>query len=203
MLRDRINMAARKLPTWPVYIVGLIPMGLLFYMGLTGALGPEPIKALEHEYGELALKLLIAGLAIPPLRRLGGVNLLKFRRALGLLAFAYVTAHLLVWLVLDIGDVARIWADIIKRPYMTVGMAGFILLVPLAVTSNKRSIRAMGAGWRKLHRLVYPAVILGGVHFVMLVKGWQIEPLIYLAVILGLVAVRYKGASRCMTPARG
>ncbi len=202
-MRDHVNAAARKLPTWPVYILGLIPMGAFFYMGLSGALGPEPIKALEHEYGQLALKLLIAGLCITPLRRFAGVNLLKFRRALGLLAFAYIAAHLLVWLVLDIGNVARIWADIVKRPYITVGMAGFLLLVPLAVTSSNRAIRAMGAGWRKLHRLVYPAVFLGGVHFVMLVKGWQMEPLIYLAVILALLALRYKGPSRAMRAARG
>lgn len=189
-MRDRINTAVRRLPTWPVYVVGLLPMAAYFYMGLTGALGPEPIKALEHEYGGLALKLLIAGLCITPLRRLVGVNLMKFRRALGLLAFAYVSAHLLVWLVLDIGNAARIWADILKRPYITVGMAGFVLLVPLAVTSSNKAIRAMGAGWRKLHRLVYPAVALGGLHYVMLVKGWQIEPLLYLAAILALLALR-------------
>ena len=201
-MRDRINSAARRLPTWPVYIVGLIPMGAFFYMGLTGALGPEPIKALEHEYGELALKLLIAGLFITPLRRLAGLNLFKFRRALGLLAFAYVAAHLLVWLVLDMGDVARIWADLLKRPYITVGMAGFVLLVPLAVTSNQRAIRAMGAGWRKLHRLVYPAVLLGGVHYLLLVKGWQVEPLIYMAVILGLLVLRLPQTTR-LIPSRG
>jgi sulfoxide reductase heme-binding subunit YedZ len=155
-------------------------------------MGVDPVKALEHRYGELALQLLIAGLVITPLRRFAGINLIKFRRALGLVAFFFLLAHLLVWAILDVQTLGRVWADIVKRPYITIGMVGFALLVPLAVTSNDWSIRKLRAGWRRLHRLVYPAVILGGVHYVMVVKGWQIEPMIYLAVILALLAVRIR-----------
>ncbi|MEC8042134.1 MAG: protein-methionine-sulfoxide reductase heme-binding subunit MsrQ [Pseudomonadota bacterium] len=187
---DLINRQARKLPTWVVYLIGFLPMPFLFWQGITGALGVDPVKALEHEYGELALQLLILGLAITPARRHLGLNLLKFRRAIGLLSFFYVLAHLLVWAVLDVQTLGAVWADIVKRPYITIGMAGFALLLPLAVTSNNRSVRALGAGWRKLHKLTYPAVLLGGIHYVWLVKGWQLEPLIYLAAILFLFALR-------------
>lgn len=193
MMMDRLNQYARKLPTWVVYLVGVLPAPWLFYQGLTGGLGVEPIKALEHEYGELALQLLLAGLAITPLRRHAGLNLLKFRRAIGLLAFFYVTCHLLVWLVLDVQILSQIWADILKRPYITIGMIGFLVMLPLAITSNNASVRRLGAVWRKLHRLTYAAVLLGAIHFVMLVKGFQIEPLIYLAVALTLLAFRLPG----------
>ncbi|WGW04149.1 protein-methionine-sulfoxide reductase heme-binding subunit MsrQ [Tropicibacter oceani] len=196
MLVDRINAGARKLSSAYIYIVCALPAPWLFYLGLTGGLGVEPIKALEHEYGALALKLLIAGLMITPLRRFAGVNLLKFRRAIGLMAFFYVALHLLVWLVLDVQVPSQIWADIVKRPYITVGMAGFALLLPLAITSNAYAIRRLGPSWRSLHKLVYPAVFLGGVHFVMLVKGLQPEPLIYLAIILALLSLRLRPARK-------
>lgn len=186
-----LNARLRQVPTWVLYILCLAPAPILFWQALTGQLGVEPIQALEHAYGELALQFLIAGLCVTPLRRFLGLNLLRFRRMLGLVAFAYVTLHLLVWLVLDVQVLSQILKDIAKRPYITVGMAGFALLLPLAVTSNAISIRRLGAkGWRRLHLLVYPAVVLGGAHYVMLSKGWQVEPLIYLATILLLLLLR-------------
>ncbi|AXI49414.1 MAG: protein-methionine-sulfoxide reductase heme-binding subunit MsrQ [Sulfitobacter sp.] len=187
---DRLNTIARRVPTWVVYIVGLLPIPWLLFQAQTGGLGAEPIKALEKELGLLALQLLIAGLAVTPARRYLRLNLIKFRRALGLLAFIYVSLHLLVWLVLDVGILSQIWADILKRPYITIGMAGFACLVPLAATSNNFSIRKLGATWRKLHRLTYLAAILAGVHFIWLVKGFQIEPLLYMAAILALLVLR-------------
>jgi len=177
-------------------MIGALPGPYLFYMGVTGGLGVEPIKALEHALGEWALQFLIAGLAVTPLRRRLGVNLMKFRRAIGLLSFYYICLHLLVWLLLDVQIPAQIWADIVKRPYITIGMAGFLLLLPLAATSNNLSVRRLGPAWRRLHRLVYPAVLLGAVHFVMLRKGLQIEPLIYLALILALLALRLPARRR-------
>ena len=187
---DRLNTIARRVPTWVVYIVGLMPVPWVLFQAQTGGLGAEPIKALEKELGLLALQLLVAGLAITPARRYLRLNLIKFRRALGLLAFIYVALHLLVWLVLDVGILSQIWADILKRPYITIGMAGFACLLPLAATSNSYSIRKLGAKWRKLHRLTYLAVVLGAVHFIWLVKGFQIEPLLYMAAILALLALR-------------
>ena len=187
---DRLNSVARKVPTWVVYLLLALPIPYLFYLGLTGGLGREPIKALEHEYGELALKLLIVGLAITPLRRYVGVNLIKFRRAIGVMTFFFVLAHFLVWAILDVQALDRIWEDIVKRPYITVGMAGFLCLIPLALTSNNWSVRKLGQRWRVLHKLTYLAVILGGAHYIWLVKGIQLEPLLYMAVILGLLALR-------------
>jgi sulfoxide reductase heme-binding subunit YedZ len=188
---NQINQVIRRVPTWPVYMIAALPPVWLLYSGLTGGLGADPVKALEHEMGELGLKLLIASLMVTPLRRFAGINLLRFRRALGLIAFFYIALHLLVWLVLDVQIPSQIIADIVKRPYVTVGMAGFVLLVPLALTSNNWSIRKLGRRWQNLHKLVYPAILLGAVHFVMLAKGWQIEPLVYLGLCILLVGVRY------------
>ncbi|PRY91856.1 protein-methionine-sulfoxide reductase heme-binding subunit MsrQ [Donghicola tyrosinivorans] len=190
-LSDQINQVLRRVPTWPVYLIAALPPVWLLYSGLTGGLGADPIKALEREMGELGLKLLIASLLVTPLRRFAGINLLRFRRALGLIAFFYIALHLLVWLVLDVQIPSQIIVDIIKRPYVTVGMAGFVLLVPLALTSNNWSIRKLGRRWQNLHKLVYPAILLGAVHFVMLVKGWQVEPLVYLGLCILLVGLRY------------
>ena len=117
MLRDRLNHALRHVPTWAVYICMAVPLPVFFWQGLTGALGPEPIRALEHLYGQVALAYLVASLAITPLRRNLGINLLRFRRAAGVMGFVYVVAHLLVWLVLDIASVTAIWSDIVKRPW--------------------------------------------------------------------------------------
>lgn len=192
-MTQAINGWARRFPTWPVFLIGALPPIWWLYQGLTGGLGPEPIKTFEHLLGELALQVMIATLAVTPLRRFTGISLLKFRRALGLLAFYYVTCHLLVWLVLDVQILSQIWTDILKRPYITIGMVGFVLMIPLAVTSNNLSIRKMGApSWKRLHQLSYLAAILGAVHFVMLAKTWHAEPLIYLAVVVALLLARVR-----------
>ncbi|WP_375698866.1 protein-methionine-sulfoxide reductase heme-binding subunit MsrQ [Pseudophaeobacter sp. TrK17] len=190
---DAINTALRRLPTWVLYLLGSLYPVWLLYLGMTGGLGADPVKALEHELGERALQLLILGLAVTPLRRFVGVNLIRFRRALGLLTFTYVALHLLVWLLLDVQIVSQILADIAKRPYITIGMAGLVLMVPLALTSNDASVKRLGRKWKRLHLLTYPAAFLGGLHYVMLAKGFQIEPLIYLTVIVVLLALRLFG----------
>jgi sulfoxide reductase heme-binding subunit YedZ len=195
-VRDRINSLARRVPVWAVWLGFGWVAPWLVYLGTTGRLGPEPIKALEHELGEIALQLLIIGLCLTPLRRYLGVNLLRFRRAIGLLAFSYVSLHLAVWLFLDVQDAGRIWADIVKRPYVTVGMTAFALMVPLAATSNNRSVRWLGPRWRMVHRLTYAVAVLGAIHFIWLSKGFQIEPLAYLAVILTLLALRWRSVRR-------
>lgn len=195
MLAERVNGAVRRVPVWLVYVLGALPAPWLLYLALTGGLGVEPIKALEHQLGLLALQMLIAGLTITPLRRLAGINLIRFRRAVGLLAFAYVALHLTVWLFLDAQQMARVWEDIVKRPYITIGMGAFVLLLPLALTSNNRAVKWLGPRWRQLHKLTYIIVLLGGLHFVMLRKGLQLEPLLYMAAILVLLALRLPWAS--------
>ena len=139
-----------------------------------------------------ALRFLILSLAITPLRRLGGPSLIRYRRAIGLLAFYYAALHLTVYLVLDQGlDFRAIWADIVKRPYITVGMLAFTTLVPLAVTSNNAMIRRLGgAAWQRLHRLVYIAAAAAAIHFLWLVKSWTFEPLFYATMVAVLLLFR-------------
>ena len=190
---NSINTALRKVPAWTIYIVGAAYAAWLFYGALQGWMGPEPVNALEREYGEIALQLLIVGLVVTPLRNHVGINLIKFRRAIGVTTFFFVLAHLMVWAVLDVQSLSAIWADIIKRPYITIGFAGFLLLLPLALTSNNLMVRKLGPiKWRNLHKLTYPAVLLAVAHYIWLVKGWPIEPFVYLAVILALLGLRMK-----------
>lgn len=187
---DIINRVMRGIPVWAVYLGGLAPMPILFWLAATGRLGVEPIESLEHRYGLLSLQFLTAGLCVSLLRRFLGINLIRLRRAIGLIAFYYVVAHLSVWMLLDVASLAAAWEDVVKRPYITVGMAAFALLVPLAVTSNDYACRKLGPAWRRLHRLTYVAVPLGAAHYVMLSKGWQIEPLVYAALIAALLVAR-------------
>jgi sulfoxide reductase heme-binding subunit YedZ len=190
---SRVNAGLRRVPPWTLYVVAFLWAGWLFFLGATGGLGVEPIEALEHRYGELALQLVVAGLAVTPLRQLTGLNLMPFRRAIGVVTFGFVLAHFLVWAVLDVQRLSLIWADILERPYVTIGMAGLVLLIPLALTSNNWAVRRLGGlRWRKLHRLVYPAALLGAVHYVWLAKGFQVEPLVYLGLIVGLLALRIR-----------
>lgn len=175
-----------------IYVVGLIPAVAYFYLGIMDQLGADPMKTLERALGLWSLRFLIIGLAITPLRRLGGPNLVRYRRAIGLLAFIYASLHLTVYLVLDQGlDWGAIWADIVKRPFITVGMLAFIILVPLAATSSNAMIKRLGAqAWQKLHKWVYAAVALAAIHFVMVVKAWPAEPLIYAAIVAVLLFFR-------------
>ena len=190
MLIQWINTGLRKIPTWVLYLILPIPGLLVIAAGLTDNLGPEPINELEEELGEFALKLLILGLAISPLLHFTRINLVRFRRAIGVMAFAYVTAHFLVWFVLDLQGLTQIWTEIVKRPYVTVGFAGFVAMIPLAITSNDLSVRCLGRFWRILHRLTYLVAILAGLHFIMLSKGFDVEALAHMIVILAFLALR-------------
>lgn len=188
-----INSYLRKLPAWPIYVAMVAWFAWLFFKALTGLSGPDPVAELEHSLGKIALQVFIAVLAVTPLRRRVGLNLLKFRRAMGLAVFFFVTMHLAVWAFLDLGVWSHIWADIVKRPYITIGMTAFVLMIPLALTSNNYSVRKLGAAsWNKLHKLTYVAVVLGAVHNVMVQKVWERGALIYLAIIVILLLMRVK-----------
>ena len=186
----QVNDVVQRVPRWLVYALGLVPALAYLTLGVLDQLGADPMRALEQELGEWALRFLIAGLFVTPLRQLTGVNLLRYRRAIGLLAFYYAVLHLTVYTGLDQGlDWAAIWADIVKRPYITVGMGSFVLLVPLALTSNNASIRRLGSeAWNRLHKLVYVAAAGGALHYVLLVKSWPLEPLVYATIVTGLLA---------------
>lgn len=186
-----INQRLRYVPSWVIYPLALLPLLWLVWRGVMDDLGVDPVKEVEHSLGLTALQLLVIGLAITPLRWLTKVNLIRYRRAVGLMAFFYVALHLAVWLLLDIQlRWGEIWADILRRPYITIGMLGFAVMIPLAITSNNASIKRLGSGWRRLHQLTYLAALAGGVHFLLVVKAWPAEPLLYLGGILVLLALR-------------
>jgi len=189
----QLNGTLRRVPPWVLYPLGVVPFGVLVWQALTGGLGIDPVKELEHQLGLYGLQLLIAGLLVTPLRRWTGVNLIRYRRAIGLLAFFYVSLHLATWVVLDLQlRWSEIGADLVKRPYIILGMIGFLAMVPLAVTSNNASVRRMGAAaWARLHQLTYVAVLAGAAHYLILVKAWPLEPILYALVAASLVALRF------------
>lgn len=187
-----INTALRHVPPLAIYVAGVLPLLWLVWLLFSGGLGVDPVKKIEHQLGLWGLQLLIGGLAITPLRRFAGVNLIRYRRAVGLLAFFYIGLHLATWLALDLQlRWAEIWSDIIKRPYITAGMAGFVAMIPLAATSNAASVRHLGPQtWQKLHRLTYVAAMAGAIHYLWLVKAWPSKPILYLILVMMLLATR-------------
>ena len=176
---------------WLLYAAGLLPAAYGFWLGATGRLPGNPVKEFEHLLGLWGLRFLIATLTITPLRDLLGINWIRYRRALGLLAFWYVLMHLLTYMLLDqYLNFAAILADIAKRPFITIGMAAFVMLVPLALTSNNWSIRKLGPRWLKLHRLVYVITAAGALHFAMSVKVVGLEPWTYITLVALLLLYR-------------
>lgn len=173
---------------WLLYVAGLAPAAYGFWLGATGRLPGNPVKEFEHLLGLWALRFLVATLAITPLRDLVGLNWIRYRRALGLLAFWYVLMHFLTYMVLDqYLNFSAVLADIAKRPFITIGMAGFVMLIPLALTSNTWSIRRLGPRWTKLHRLVYVIAAAGALHFAMSVKVVGLEPWTYIVLMVLLI----------------
>lgn len=187
-----INDILRRIPVPVIWLAGAVPFALLLWDTFTGGLGVEPVQEIEHRLGRTALYLLVAGLAVTPLLRLTGISLMRFRRALGVLCFAYAVPHVLAWVVMDMGFLwAQMGQDLLKRRYLLFGMVAFVMLLPLAVTSNNLSLRQLGGmQWRKLHKLVYPAALLVGLHWVWAVKVNEREPYIWLFMILVILVSR-------------
>lgn len=175
-----------------VFLLCLIPAIQLAYGAYTGDLGVNPIEFITRFTGSWALIILIASLAVTPLRRITGWNeLIKFRRMLGLFAFFYASLHFATYIGLDLFfDFSAIGKDIIKRPYITVGFFAFVIMVPLAATSTAGMIRRLGKRWQQLHRLVYLAAIAGVIHFYWLVKADITRPAQYGAVLAVLLGFR-------------
>jgi predicted Zn-dependent peptidase/DMSO/TMAO reductase YedYZ heme-binding membrane subunit len=182
-----------------VWLVCLTPLAMLLYRFWSDDLTANPISYVTNELGETALRLLLASLALTPLRLVFGIAWqMTLRRLLGLFAFFYVCLHLGVWLVLDhFFDWAQLGADILKRPYITVGMLAWTLLVPLAATSTAAMIKRLGAAsWRRLHRLAYVAAVLGCLHFIWLAKKVRVDPWVYATVLALLLGVRLWDVAR-------
>lgn len=175
-----------------LFLLCLAPLGWLLTASLLGTLGANPIEAIIRFLGDWTLRLLLLTLAATPLRRLTGWAWpLRLRRLLGLFAFFYAVLHLLAYAVLDqFFDWTAIGEDIIKRPYITMGMLAFLLLLPLAFTSSQAAMRRLGRRWKQLHRLIYPAAILAIIHFTLMVKADLREPLIYAAILAILLGLR-------------
>jgi methionine sulfoxide reductase heme-binding subunit len=191
-----------------LFVLALVPAAWLAVGLYRVTLGANPAEALQLETGIWALRFLLGSLAVTPVRRVTGWNwTIQYRRMLGLFAFFYATLHLFTYVVFDrFFELSGIAEDIAKRPYITVGMLAFVLMIPLAVTSTKGWIRRLGRNWQLLHRLVYFSAAAACLHFLWKVKVMIGEPVYYagiLAVLLGFrVMWRLRQGSRVRQPAR-
>jgi len=187
-----------------VFLLCLLPLLVLGWQLYAGLLGANPIDEVADSTGAWTLRFLLITLLATPLKRyFGWSRAIRIRRMLGLYAFFYAALHLLTYLWLDqFFDWGEIWLDVLDRPFITVGMLAFVLLLPLAATSNRYMVRRLGRGWKRLHRLAYVIPALGVLHFWWLVKADVREPLVYGALLAALLATRIPGSRRARTSVR-
>jgi sulfoxide reductase heme-binding subunit YedZ len=187
------SVLSNKWTKLPVFLLCLVPLARLVWKALHHGLGANPIEFITHETGDWILIFLVLTLAITPARKLlHQPQLIRFRRMLGLFAFFYAFLHFSTWIGLDkFFDFSDMWADVLKRRFITVGFTGFVLLIPLAVTSTAGWVRRLGGKrWQRLHRLVYATAIAGVVHYYWLVKSDVRKPLLYGALVTLLLGYR-------------
>jgi methionine sulfoxide reductase heme-binding subunit len=177
-----------------VFASCLVPLGILVREGFTGGLGANPVEFIEHATGDWTIRFLAITLAITPLRKLLGLPLLiRYRRMVGLFAFFYGCLHFSTYLIFDqMLSLSEMWQDVMKRRYITLGFTGFVLLVPLAVTSTAGWIRRLGGRrWQRLHQAIYVTAVAGVIHYYWLVKSDVRQPLLYAGIIGVLLAWRF------------
>ena len=181
----------RNYKPW-LFLICLLPLARLVYLAFSGGLGANPIEFITRSTGTWTLVGLMITLTVTPLRRLTGRNeLIRYRRMLGLFAFFYASLHFTTYIWLDqFFDPAAILKDIYKRPFITIGFAAFLLLLPLALTSTNAMMRRLGRRWQQLHRLIYVIGSLGVLHYWWLVKKDLTQPLIYGLVLVTLLSLR-------------
>jgi methionine sulfoxide reductase heme-binding subunit len=187
------SFLANKWTKPPVFLLCLVPLGILVGRALTANLGANPVEFIQHATGDWTLRFLVFTLSITPLRKLLKLpDLIRFRRMLGLFAFFYACLHFLTYLGPDQSfDLSAIWKDVAKRPFITVGFAAFVLLIPLAITSTAGWIRRLGGRrWQMLHRAIYISAICGVIHYYWLVKSAVLRPLTYAAIVAVLLLWR-------------
>lgn len=174
------------------FAAALVPAAVLVYGAFTGDLTANPIEYITNTTGLTALTFLLITLAVTPLRRLAGWNeVIRLRRMLGLFAFFYACLHFLTWFVLDqFFDFATMVDDIVERPFITLGMATLLLLIPLAATSTTGMIRRLGRRWQQLHRLIYVAAVIGVIHYWLGQKADFRDPRFYAVALSALLAFR-------------
>lgn len=175
-----------------VFLLCLVPFAVLIFNALTDNLGTNPIEAIRLFTGDWTLYFLLLTLAVTPVRRVFHWNeLIRYRRMLGLYAFFYANLHFFSYLILDqFFDWQEIWLDVLKRPYITIGTAAFVMLIPLAVTSTNNMMKRLGKNWKRLHSLIYVAATLGILHFLWLVKADVRKPLLLGAILVILLVLR-------------
>ena len=187
------SLLGNKWTKVPIFLFCLVPLGVLVWRALTANLGANPVEFIQHATGDWTLRFLVFTLSITPLRKLLKLpDLIRFRRMLGLFAFFYACLHFLTYLGPDQSfDLAAIWRDVAKRPFITVGFTAFVLLIPLAITSTAGWIRRLGGRrWQILHRAIYISVICGVIHYYWLVKSAVLRPLTYAAIVAVLLLWR-------------
>ncbi|XOD06387.1 protein-methionine-sulfoxide reductase heme-binding subunit MsrQ [Burkholderia sp. 22PA0099] len=177
-----------------VFLAGLFPLARLVVLGFTGGLGANPVEFVTRSTGLWTLVILCVTLAVTPLRRIAGLNaLLRLRRMIGLFAFFYAALHFTTYFWFDKWfDLAAILRDVVKRPFITVGFAAFVLLIPLALTSPRAMVRRLGRHWQRLHRLIYAIALLAILHFWWMRAGKHdlALPKLYGAIVLVLLGWR-------------
>ena len=191
-LFDLVRASVRRLRSWHIYLSLLVPLLFLAYDLLSGQLGVDPMRAIEKSLGVTAIYILILTLCITPFSLLTGINFIRFRRAFGLMSFFYIVLHFSTWLLLDMQlRWVEIAESLTRKPFIVFGMMGFLLLIPLAATSNNYSMKRLGKYWPKLHKLIYAAIILGGVHYLMMEKTLQNDAIITFIIIIVLISLRF------------
>lgn len=175
-----------------LHLLCLLPFAGLLWAAFNGGLGANPVEKLTHETGAWTLRLLLLTLSLSPLRQwTGQAAWIRFRRITGLYTFFYLSCHFLIWFVADHSlDPGAMLEDIVERPYITLGFSAFLLMIPLAATSNQFMIRKLGRKWKSLHQLVYLIILLAVLHFIWLVKADYLEPGIYAIIAVILLAHR-------------
>jgi sulfoxide reductase heme-binding subunit YedZ len=188
------NQINKKYLKIVIFTLSLVPIFFIIYQIITNQLGPEPIKDITHHTGKWTLYFIVITLAMTPLKMVTRLNIwINYRRMFGLFIFFYASVHLMTYVGLDYRfDITSIGDDIIKKKFIFIGFSAWLLLIPLALTSNKRMITILKGKWKKLHRLIYLISLFGAIHYLWLVKRDLTEPLIFLAVILILLSFRFK-----------
>jgi len=181
-----------------IFVLSTTPFIFIFYKIYFNKLGPEPVKEITHFTGEWTLIFICLTLSMTPLKRLTNLNIwISFRRMLGLFVFFYASLHLLSYIGIDYRfNLEPILDDVLKKKYIFIGFAAWILLLPLAITSSQKMMKLLKNNWKKLHRLIYVIAIFGALHYIWLSKTIFFRPLIYLLIILVLLALRIKIKNR-------
>ncbi|HVZ21110.1 MAG TPA: protein-methionine-sulfoxide reductase heme-binding subunit MsrQ [Vicinamibacterales bacterium] len=199
-----MTTTTRRIAKTALFLLALVPVAWLAWGIVQGTLGVNPAETIQLQTGLWTLRFLLVTLAVTPVRRLTGWNtVVQFRRMVGLFAFFYATLHFSAYFAFDLNfAIETMVTDVIKRPFILLGFAAFLLMIPLALTSTRGWIRRLGRRWQALHRLIYASAILGVLHFIWKVKVIIGEPVVYAAILAALLGIRVAWTARKRVAAR-